>query len=138
NTLYGTAVSGGSSDNGTVFAINTDGTGFTNLHNFTATPPYPNNTNSDGASPYAGLIVSGNTLYGTASYGGNSGVGTVFAINTDGAGFTNLHNFTTTDPNGYYSDGVNSFAGLILSGNTLYGTAGFGGSSSEGTVLSVQ
>ena len=28
---------GGSSGNGTVFAVNTDGTGFTNLHSFTAT-----------------------------------------------------------------------------------------------------
>ena len=27
---------GGSSGNGTVFAVNTDGTGFTNLHSFTA------------------------------------------------------------------------------------------------------
>ena len=37
-------------------------------------------TNSDGANPYAGLILSGNTLYGTARYGGSSGDGTVFSI----------------------------------------------------------
>ena len=35
----------------------------------------------------AGLILSGNTLYGTAR-GGSSGNGTVFAVNTDGTGFT--------------------------------------------------
>ena len=64
NTLYGTATDGGSSGNGTVFAVNTDGTGFTNLHSFTALDLYY--TNSDGANPYAGLILSGNTLYGTA------------------------------------------------------------------------
>src|SRR5205807_5098588 len=81
NTLYGTA--------GKVFALNTDGTGFTNLHNFTATSGNPP-TNSDGASPQAGLLLSGNTLYGTAPYGGSSGNGTVFAVNTDGTGFTNL------------------------------------------------
>src|SRR2546422_10149879 len=37
NALYGTSVGGGSSGNGTVLAINTDGTGFTTLYNFTAT-----------------------------------------------------------------------------------------------------
>ena len=40
------------------------------------------------------LILSGNTLYGTASSGGSSGDGTVFAVNTDGTGFTTLHSFT--------------------------------------------
>ena len=34
--LYGTAVGGGSSGNGTVFAINTGGTGFRVLHSFSA------------------------------------------------------------------------------------------------------
>src|SRR5438477_473785 len=80
-TLYGTAAYGGSSGGGTVFALNTDGTGFTNLHNFT--------NGSDGADPQAGLILSGNTLYGTAYNGGSSGLGTVFAVHTDGTGFTN-------------------------------------------------
>src|ERR1035441_9812053 len=41
NTLYGTAGGGGSWGNGTVFALNTDGSDFTNLYSFTATPPYP-------------------------------------------------------------------------------------------------
>ena len=105
NTLYGTADIGGNSDRGTVFAINTDGTGFTNLHSFTA---LVNSTNSDGANPEAGLILSGNTLYGTAQYGGSSGNGTVFAINTDGTGFTNLHSFTASwSYSGTNSDGAN-------------------------------
>src|SRR5439155_7669597 len=37
-------------------------------------------TNSDGANPFGGLILSGNTLYGTATYGGSSGRGTVFSL----------------------------------------------------------
>src|SRR5260221_1635161 len=82
--LYGTAEAGGGSGHGTVFAINTDGAGFTALHNFAW---------SDGANPQAELLVSGHTLYGTASGGGDGGSGTVFAINTDGTGFTNLHSF---------------------------------------------
>jgi len=60
---------------------------FTTLHNFTG-------GSDDGASPKAGLIMSGNTLYGTEQGGGTSSNGTVFAVNTDGTGFTILHSFT--------------------------------------------
>jgi uncharacterized repeat protein (TIGR03803 family) len=123
NMLYGTAGAGGSSANGTVFKVSTDGTGFTNLHSFS----YYN----DGASPRAGLILSGNTLYGTASQGGEFAWGTVFAVNTDGSGFATLHSFT----NG--SDGASPVAGVILSGNTLYGTASQGGDFGSGTVFKV-
>lgn len=132
NTLYGTASAGGGAGSGTVFKVNTDGSGFTTLHSFTATSgsdPYP--TNSDGASPQAGLVLSGNTLYGTAAVGGGSGRGVVFAINTDGTGFTNLHAFSAV------SDGANPYAGLVWSGGTLYGTAVSGGSSDHGTVFAV-
>jgi uncharacterized repeat protein (TIGR03803 family) len=139
NTLYGTAFGGGSSGNGTVFAVNTKGTGFTNLHSFTiGSGPLDLPSNSDGVNPQAGLVLSGNTLYGTARQGGTSGNGTVFAINTNGADFTTLHSFTATAcdscPN---SDGINPLAGLVLSGNTLYGTAAKGGTSGYGTVFSL-
>jgi uncharacterized repeat protein (TIGR03803 family) len=131
NTLYGTAEYGGTSGNGTVFQINTDGTGFTNLHSFTAiSASYPY-TNSDGIFPLGVLIISGNALYGTAEYGGNGGNGTVFKVNTDGTGFTNLYSFTGG------SDGGRPFAGLILSGNTLYGTTDSGGSFGDGVVFAI-
>jgi uncharacterized repeat protein (TIGR03803 family) len=136
NRLYGTAAAGGSGGVGTVFAVNTNGTGFTNLHNFTATSG-PLFTNSDGANPAVGLVMSGNTLYGTTSSGGNSGNGIVFAVNTNGTGFTNLHSFTATSGSlSTNSDGANPGA-LILSGNTLYGTTQFGGGSGNGTVFAV-
>jgi uncharacterized repeat protein (TIGR03803 family) len=129
NTLYGTTQHGGSENVGTVFGINTDGTGFTNLHSFTVLSGR-NETNSDGADPYAGLILSGNTVYGTASEGGTSGAGTIFVVNTDGTGFTNLHSFAG-------SDGAVPYGGLVLSSNTLYGTASEGGTSGDGTVFSI-
>src|SRR5438477_12535127 len=73
---------------------------FTTLHNFTPLiPSFTNSdgtirhTNSDGSHSHADLILSG-TLYGTAQDGGSSGSGTVFAVNTDGTGFTDLHSFT--------------------------------------------
>jgi len=67
---------------------------FKTLHSFTATissgPPYYSVTNNDGANPFAGLIanLSGTTLYGTAKFGGSSGDGAVFAVNSEGKGFT--------------------------------------------------
>jgi uncharacterized repeat protein (TIGR03803 family) len=128
--LYGTADIGGSSDRGTVFAINTDGTGFTNLHSFTAISGFPIETNSDGADPYAGVTLSSNILYGTTERGGSSGYGTVFRINTDGTDFTNLHSFIN-------SDGINPQSELVLSSNTLYGTALSGGLWGNGTVFKV-
>src|SRR5205823_8914177 len=107
---------------------------FSTLHSFAGYP-------SDGAYP-GELISSGNTLYGTtAGNGGTVGYGTVFAVNTDGTGFTNLHRFTPLSApfqlGGTNSDGANPFGGLILSGNTLYGTATYGGSSGRGTVFSL-
>src|SRR6185369_10540494 len=107
--LYGVADQGGSSGIGTVFAINVNGTSFTNLHNFLYT--------SDGAYPQGVLTLSGITLYGTATQGGSLGYGTVFKINTDSTSFTNLHNFNNA------GDGAGPQAGLVLIGNTLYGTA---------------
>jgi uncharacterized repeat protein (TIGR03803 family) len=118
NTLYGVATVGGTESNGVVFAVNTDGTDFTVLHNFT---PLSNSTNGDGAGPVAiasaggagglnprfsqRLVLSDNTLYGTAPRGGEWGNGTVFAVNTDGTGFQTLHSFTAlsnyTYLNGY-------------------------------------
>ena len=135
NILYGTTDHGGRAGNGTVFAVNTDGTCFTVLHNFTTVS---NSTNNDGIRPQAGLILSGNTLFGTADAGGSAGNGTVFAVNTDGTRFTVLHSFTAIDHNtGTNSDGTDPLPGLILSGNTLYGAANGGGNYGAGTVFAL-
>jgi uncharacterized repeat protein (TIGR03803 family) len=111
------------------------------LHSFTATstPDYPyTGTNNDGTSPLGGLILSGKTLYGTTGYGGFSGSGTVFAINTISGDFTNLHSFARVSNEDFSNtDGVAPYAALALSGNTLYGTAIAGGSFSDGTVFSL-
>jgi uncharacterized repeat protein (TIGR03803 family) len=127
DTLYGTAQYGGSSGNGTIFAIKTDGTGFTNLHSFAGYP-------TDGANPNAGMILSGDTLYGTTWAGGTGASGTIFAINTNGSALVVLHNFTQT-LNDTNTEGANPAAGLVVSGNTLYGTANRGGIWGRGTVF---
>ena len=142
NVLYGTAEYGGGSGNGTVFAINADGTGFRTLHSFRAGAYNPLGlyTNSDGANPCAGLILWGSNLYGTAKAGGNSGHGTVFVLNKNGTGFSNLYSFSATPryPQPQTNiDGADPSAALLLAGNALYGTTSQGGSSGNGTVFSL-
>ncbi len=125
--LYGTTANGGASGGGTVFRVNTDGTGFTNLYTFTG--------GSDGLTPAGRLLLSGNTLYGTAQNGGDNAVGTVFSVNTDGTGFATLHGFTGTG-----TDGSSPSAGLVLSGGQLFGTTQNGDSgdgSQDGTVFRI-
>jgi uncharacterized repeat protein (TIGR03803 family) len=109
---------------------------FNTLHSFTGA--------GDGSSPIAELITSGDTLYGTARYGGDAGDGVVFSVKTDGTGFMVLHSFTATLDDGSgndnltNSDGSVPFAGLVLSGDTLYGTTYEGGSSGSGTIFSIK
>jgi uncharacterized repeat protein (TIGR03803 family) len=119
DTLYGTAYLGGTNGNGTVFRVNTDGSGFLTLHHFSAGANNASGvfTNGDGVLPYGGVTLSGSTLYGTTQEGGRFGYGTVFAIQTNGTGFTNLYQFTDGTDGGQPQDS------LILSGGTLYGTA---------------
>lgn len=75
--LYGTTIYGGKYSCrgqhlcGTLFSITTSGDE-TVLHSFGAS--------GDGTNPYAGLINVHGTLYGTTTYGGTYGAGTVFAF----------------------------------------------------------
>jgi uncharacterized repeat protein (TIGR03803 family) len=136
NVLYGTAVYGGTNGSGTVFSINTDGTGFTALHDFAPTLG-SSATNNDGATPRSSLLLSGGVLYGTTSLGGTNGTGTVFALNTDGTGFTTLHDFAALTGSYVNADGAEPYAALVLSGSILYGTTAGGGTNGSGTVFAV-
>ncbi len=117
--LYGTTQYGGTNGGyGTVFKLTAKGK-LTLLHSFAGMP--------DGQNPYARLIrdPAGN-LYGTTFYGGTSGYGTVFKVDTTGK-LTILHSFNDSP------DGAHPIAGLILdkAGN-LYGTTSDGGDLSCG------
>ncbi len=115
--LYGTTSSGGSSRAGTVFQINSDGTGYSVLYNFKA-------GKTDGAFPFAGLTELNGTLYGTTEQGGAHNKGTVFAITTSGSESV-LHSF------GEGTDGAEPFAGLTVLNKQLYGTTAYGGTSGK-------
>lgn len=128
NTLYGTTASGGTNGNGTIFRINTDGSGYGIIRSLTNSP-----------APEGGMVLIGNTLYGTTYTGGSSSGGSVFKMNTDGSGFIVLHNFQATMPSfpGTNSDGNRPRADLVTDGSTLYGTAQYGGTNANGTIFKI-
>jgi len=66
------------------------------FHHFAGSP-------GDGANPHAGLNSSGNILYGTTEGGGSLGIGTVFALDADGTGFTTMHSFIGSIPTRFIS-----------------------------------
>src|SRR5262249_13102509 len=126
NTLYGTTFFGGTtysgtnSGAGTVFKLQTDGSGFSTLHTFDP-------ANGDSSLPATGVVLDGDTLYGTALGGGG---GIVFSLGADGTRFATLHNFAAD------TDGAAIQGDLVLLGNRLYG-ATIGGASGYGTIFSV-
>jgi uncharacterized repeat protein (TIGR03803 family) len=87
--------------------------------------PFPN-----GALPQAGLVLDGSgNLFGTASDGGASGVGTVFEVAAGSGSITTLASFDNTN-------GAHPQAGLVLdSSGNLFGTTLYGGAFGYGTVF---
>jgi uncharacterized repeat protein (TIGR03803 family) len=119
--LYGTTDSGGASDFGTVFKVDTAGRE-TVLYSFTG--------GADGGNPERAGVVrdSAGNLYGTTFNGGASLVGVVYKLETAGQE-TVLYSFTGE------TDGGNPLAGVIRdSVGNLYGTTAGGGASGWGTV----
>ena len=126
NTLYGMTSYGGAANKGVTFSIGTDGGSYTNLHEFAGGA-------GDGENPRGSLTLSGDTLYGMTYLGGATNKGVTFSIGTDGANYTNLHEFA-----GGAGDGENPLLGsLILSGSTLYGMTGWGGANNKGVTFSM-
>jgi uncharacterized repeat protein (TIGR03803 family) len=137
-TVFGTAIAGGGAANGTVFSLSTNGAAFSVLHDFSVLDSVTG-ANSDGALPWGGFVLSGDTLYGTTSAGGSGGSGVVFSVKTNGSTFTVLHNFAPMDwVSATNSDGAIPFGGLLLSNDTLYGTTTAGGFGGRGTIFSMQ
>src|SRR6185369_13345888 len=114
----------GNYSGGTIYKLNTNGSGFTTLYSF----PSPPATDVIGPS---GLVLVGNSLYGTTEH-------TIFKINTDGSGFATLYTFAPIYGN--YQTNLNGafpWADMSRAGNLLYGTTAGGGIWGNGTIFSV-
>ena len=115
SVLYGTTFHGGSNvtiyGDGTVYRLNTDGSGYTVLRRFSG---------GDGRFPTGGLIMDGTTLLGTTTFGGGASAGTLFQMDTDGNGFSQLFSFT-------FASGFHPQGRLLLAEGSLYGNTSNGG-----------
>jgi uncharacterized repeat protein (TIGR03803 family) len=127
DVLYGTTRMGGlnlSDGLGTVFKINTDGTGFEVLHAFLGQNYNPQG-DDDGSYPMGTLRRLGSYLYGLTSEGGAFGVlrGTIFRVALNGSDYATLHHFS-----GYPGDAANPYhTWPVFDGTTMYGTTMHGG-----------
>ena len=145
--LYGTTVDGGPSENcvwsggandgcGTVFELSPAAGG-----GFTEAVLYSFQDGSDGAVPYAGLVMdSTGNLYGAEVVGGSGFSdfpGIIYELSPPAVSggawtFTKLYTFQSSSS----TDGSGPYGTLIFyhAGN-LYGTTYVGGASNEGTVF---
>jgi uncharacterized repeat protein (TIGR03803 family) len=108
---YGTTINGGAHTFGSVFVRNPAGVKI--LYSFKG--------GADGATPTGALTSFGDKLYGTTEYGGSTGDGTVFSVDTKG----NEHVVYTFKGG---SDGAApAMAALLDYKGALYGTTSAGG-----------
>jgi uncharacterized repeat protein (TIGR03803 family) len=128
-TLFGITSGGGYVNNGNIFRVGTGGTGYQNLVSFTG-----RGGAASGYFPYSSLTLSGTTLYGMTTYGGDSGFGNVFSVGTGGTGYHNLASFTGTSGT---ASGNRAWGSVLLSGTTLYGMTALGGASGNGNIFCV-
>ncbi len=123
-TLYGMTYSGGPSTRGTIFKIQTDGTAYSRLLNFTGYPSW-------GEEPFGSLVSDGTFLYGMTSGGGTSNDGTIFRIRLDIGSVSTIKNF-------HLDQGDEPFGSLLIIGSDLYGMTYSGGNSGTGALFKVK
>ncbi|HXC03713.1 MAG TPA: choice-of-anchor tandem repeat GloVer-containing protein, partial [Bacteroidia bacterium] len=119
--LYGTTEYGGVNNDGVVFKIKTDGTGYSKLLDFAGT--------TNGNYPFGALISDGTYLYGMTNAGGSGNLGTLYKIKKDGTAYAKLVDFNGT------TSGANPLGALYFDGTYLYGMTELGGALNIGTVF---
>jgi len=139
--IYGTTQNGGTAGLGSAFELSQNGSTWTEkiLYSFQG--------GSDGYAPLGRLTLdkAGN-LYGTTVGGGNTsiycsywnGCGTVFKLTHGTSGWSEQVVYRFQGPTG---DGFYPSSALLLSGKTIFGTTGEGGTVSDyiyGTVFAIQ
>lgn len=126
--LWGVTSVEGENGYGTIFYINTDGAGFTKVHDFSGENGYP----------FASLTLNNGKLWGmtmgrtgTPASSAEAGHGAIFNLQTDGSGFKNIHAFK--GPNGSMPLGE-----LITHGGRFWGMTNQGGRHNQGVVFSIK
>lgn len=123
--LYGTAMAGGTNDEGKLFSVTTTSPyTFTNYHSFSSV--------TDGKSPTGDLIqLSDGWFYGMTTYGGSAGYGTIFRFSL--ANFEVLKMLTSSS-----SHGMHPYGSLVKgTDGVLYGMTNAGGVNGGGILFKI-
>lgn len=123
--FYGMTNQGGANFRGVIFSVNTDGTGYSVIHQFSSGV-------GDGSYPQGDLLLTGGKLYGMTGGGGLTTMGVIFSMNTDGSNFALMHEFAGSPADGDYPAGA-----LVLHNGKFYGTTSTGGSLNVGVLFSI-
>lgn len=127
--LYGTTSVGGVQARGTVFRLNTDGTGYGILQSFFSTPGFDN-----GYGPLTIVEGGDGVLYGTT--GDNAFTATeepwIFRLNKDGSGFSLIYALSASGQQGRLPYGL-----IVGQDGKLYATAKEGGDLNLGALIKV-
>lgn len=125
--IYGETYNGGAHDRGTIFSMNTNGTGFTLLKSF--------EQSSGLMRPNTPLFYDSGTqtLYGGTQEGNETEnlFGGIFSIRTDGSNYTEIIGFREDEV-----DGNTPASRPLLINGVLYGTTTNGGLNSAGVLFS--
>jgi gliding motility-associated-like protein len=118
--LYGTTNFGGINDQGVIFKILADGSGYTKLFEFDQA--------LHGREPVGELALDGTNFYGLTRYDVNNNPGSLYTIKTDGTGFATLVSFGL-------EKGEYPTRSLLKMGTAFFGTTSNGGLNNRGTVF---
>ena len=127
---WGTTMSGGAYDAGTIYKVKSDGSDWTLVVSFSR-----NGGSNRGAKPSGGLTLGNDgNFYGTTQNGGAGDKGTIFCITPAGV-LTTLVDFTGNGPS---NRGAYPSAALVKAADgNFFGTTQVGGTAGGGTVFKV-
>ncbi len=117
--LYGTTSGGGQFNQGTIFKIFPDGSGFKKLLDFSG---------ANGSQPHGSLVEKNRKLFGTAPAGGEHNHGVVYSIGMDGSAYKRLFSF-----NGINGDAP--FTTPTIVDNYVFGMTTLGGLNNKGVIF---
>jgi len=123
DTLYGMTSGGGTGGMGTLFEMNSNGSGYQRLHSFLG-------GSGDGDYPFGSLIASADKIVGMSQTGGITNNGIIFQIGPDGNGFQLLHSFA-----GYPDDGAAPYGSLLSGDGMVYGLTNAGSAIGWGSIF---
>ncbi len=134
--FYGLTMTGGTSNNGSLYSFDPSSNTFTTRYSFLAGV-----TASSGNKPSGDLEVYNGQLWGTTTAGGlnsnQGGNGVLFSYDPVASNFTPQYAFTSNDAlNGTYLEGVNTYAGVTAYNGKLYGILPTGSFVGSGDIFS--